>query len=285
MNKKKEQASPDSKSRDKSKDRMRLDRLLVNRGIAPTREKAQAMIMAGEIFSGDKRLEKPAVMTDPDMPVEVRASRPRFVSRGGLKLEGALEKLGIDVNGKIVLDIGASTGGFVHCLLERGASRVYAVDVGYGQLDALLRNDARVVVKERFNARYLKRDDIPEEVDLVTADVSFISLSMVIPPALEVLKKGGEVVSLVKPQFEAGRKQVGKGGVVKDQSVHRAVLEKIIGEAAGWGLVPLASCASPLLGPKGNREFFIYLKKGEGKAPPAENLIREAMEQGEKNEK
>ena len=228
----------------------RLDLLLVERGLTESREKAQALIMAGDVLINGQVVTRPAAPTDVDAEIEVRGAIP-YVSRGGLKLAHALDVFGLDVNGLIAADIGASTGGFTDCLLQRGAARVYAIDVGYGQLDYRLRTDPRVVVMERVNARYL--ETLPDLVDLVTIDVSFISLTMVLPPVQRLIKPTAHVVPLIKPQFEAGREQVGKGGVVREPMVHKAVIVKIVEFARSLGFVVRGVTASPLRGPAGNQ--------------------------------
>ena len=238
----------------------RIDQLLVERGLAPTREKAKPLIMAGDVLVGGHVVDKPGTKVDETAELVV-ASRPRYVSRGGLKMERALEAFDLDVTGKVVADIGASTGGFTDCMLQHGAARVYAVDVGYGQLDWKLRSDPRVVVMERTNARNLT--ELPEPLDMVSMDVSFISIRLVIPSIAGMLRPEGMIVSLVKPQFEAGRDQVGKGGVVRDPAVHRAVLSDLAswGGLNGYGFRRLA--VSPLRGPAGNVEFLALIVPGE----------------------
>ncbi len=233
--------------------RIRLDRLLVERGLAGSRAEAQRWIRAGEVRVADQVVDQPGALVAPDAPIALTA-RPRFVSRGGEKLEAALVGFGVDVRGWVVADVGASTGGFTDCLLQRGAVRVYAIDVGYGQLDWRLRNDPRVVVMERTNARYLER--LPEPVHLVTVDVSFISLRLILPRAVGWLHPCGHILTLIKPQFEAGRREVGKGGVVRDPAVHRRVLVEVARAAADLGLTLRGLMVSPLLGPAGNREFL-----------------------------
>lgn len=233
--------------------RIRLDRLLVERGLVESRAAAQRLIRAGEVRVADQVIDQPGTLVAPDVSVTL-AARPRFVSRGGEKLEAALIGFGIDVRGWVAADVGASTGGFTDCLLQRGATRVYAIDVGYGQLDWRLRNDPRVVVMERTNARYLDR--LPESVHLVTIDVSFISLRLILPQAVNWLRPRGQMVALIKPQFEAGRRDVGKGGVVRDPAVHRRVLMEVAQAAGALGLTLRGMMVSPLLGPAGNREFL-----------------------------
>lgn len=238
--------------------RVRADDLLVQRGLAETRSKARALIMAGQVRSGGAVIDKAGTPLAPDADLVV-AQPPRFVSRGGEKLDWALEQFGLDVAGLVCADFGASTGGFTDVLLQRGAARVYAVDVGYGQLDYRLRTDPRVIVLDRTNVRYL--ESLPEPIDLVTIDVSFISLRLVLPAALRVLKPEGRCVALIKPQFEAGRERVGKGGVVRDPAVHRQVLRDVLETAAGLGLTPTGLTRSPITGPAGNVEFLVLLER------------------------
>jgi len=238
--------------------RARLDRLLVERGLAPTRQKAQALILAGQVSVNGRAADKAGTLVAADARLELAAPPNPYAGRGGVKLEGALDDFGVDVRGKVCLDIGASTGGFTDCLLQRGAARVYAVDVGRGQLDVKLRTDARVVVMEGVNARYLEA--LPEPVDLATVDVAFISLRQVLPAVRRLLRPGGRIVALFKPQFEAARDEVGRGGVVRDPQMHA----RLIGRFAAWcvknGLRIRGLTASPLLGPAGNREFFFDLR-------------------------
>jgi len=235
----------------------RLDNLLVARGLVESRAKAQALIMAGDILVGGKAVTKAGTPVDEEAVVTV-VEPPPFVGRGGIKLEHALNEFGINVAGKVAADIGASTGGFTDCLLKRGASRVYAVDVGYGQLDYRLRRDSRVVVMERVNARY--PISLPEKVDLVTFDVSFISLAKVIPPVAKLLKSDGCLLVLLKPQFEARRSEVGKGGVIKEPAVQARVLGRFINWLAGHGFRLNGLVASPIRGASGNREFLVLLR-------------------------
>jgi 23S rRNA (cytidine1920-2'-O)/16S rRNA (cytidine1409-2'-O)-methyltransferase len=237
-----------------------LDVTLVARGLTETREKASRLILAGQVVVDGRRLDKAGTLVDRGAVVEV-ASRQKFVSRGGDKLAPILDAFAVSPKGRICLDVGASTGGFTQCLLEQGAPRVYAVDVGHGQLDAGLRADGRVVVMERTNARHLVAIAFPDAPDLATIDVSFISLEKVLPAVFGVLAAQGEAVALVKPQFEVGKGLVGKGGVVRDPAHHHAVLGRVARFAVlhGWHVRGVA--ASPLLGPKGNREFFLHLTK------------------------
>jgi 23S rRNA (cytidine1920-2'-O)/16S rRNA (cytidine1409-2'-O)-methyltransferase len=237
--------------------KQRLDQLLVERGLVDSRAKAQALVLAGQVFSGQRRLDKPGLGVPAHIALEVRSPSSPYVSRGGLKLAHGLDHFGIDPKGMVALDLGASTGGFTDVLLQRGAARVYAVDVGHGQLDWRLRNDPKVIVLERTNARYLNRNLIPGPVDLVVCDASFISLKLVLPAALELSAPDAWLVALIKPQFEVGKGRVGKGGVVRDAILHAAVCDEIARwlEAQGWrvqGITP-----SPITGPKGNREFLI----------------------------
>ncbi|MGB3129346.1 MAG: TlyA family RNA methyltransferase [Dehalococcoidia bacterium] len=238
--------------------RKRIDTLLVTRGLVDSREKARVMVMEGAVAADDRTIVKPNTLVREDAEVRLLQSRP-FVGRGGIKLAGALDEFRLDVSSLVVVDVGASTGGFTDCLLKRGASKVYAVDVGYGQLDYGLRQDPRVVVMERVNARY--PFTLPEMADLATLDVSFISLEKVVPAVADVVRGGGRLIALVKPQFEAGRRQVGKGGLVKDPLIHAAVLGRFICWAVdrGFGLEGLV--ASPIFGADGNREFFVLLRK------------------------
>lgn len=251
---------PDRVEPPRARVRERLDQALVARGLAESREKAARLILAGSVQVDGSLVDKAGALVDPGSTVAVTAG-PRFVSRGGDKLAPVLEAFSVVPAGRICLDVGASTGGFTHCLLERGASRIYAVDVGHGQLDARLRADGRVVVMEKTNARQLSPTAFAELPDLATVDVSFISLEKVLPAIFGVLAPPGEVLALVKPQFEVGKGLVGKGGVVRDAGDHRAVLRRVARYAVLHGWHVLGVAASPLKGPKGNREFFLYLTK------------------------
>jgi 23S rRNA (cytidine1920-2'-O)/16S rRNA (cytidine1409-2'-O)-methyltransferase len=240
----------------------RADQLLVDRGLAESRQRAQALILAGLVYAGERRIDKSGEPIADDTEIEVRGRDHPWVSRGGVKLAHALDHFAIDVAGLVALDIGASTGGFTDVLLTRGAAKVHAVDVGRGQLAWKLRQDPRVVVHEGVNARYLTAGEIPEPVDIVTCDASFIGLATVLPPALALAKPAALLVALVKPQFEAGPKSVGKGGVVRDPEIHRAVCEAAaswVGAQPGWSVVGIAE--SPLTGPAGNREFLLYARR------------------------
>lgn len=239
----------------------RLDVLLVARGLAGSREKAKAFIMAGDVYVDGQKEDKAGSMFSQDCEIEVKGEKLPFVSRGGLKLDKALKEFGILMDGKVCMDIGASTGGFTDCMLQNNAAKVYAVDVGHGQFDWNLRNDERVVCMERTNVRYLKPEDIPEKLDFASADVSFISLTKILEPVKELLKSTAEMVCLIKPQFEAGREQVGKKGVVRDKKVHEEVIKKVCDYACSIGLFPVALSFSPIKGPEGNIEYLAYLKK------------------------
>ncbi len=240
--------------------RRRLDVLLVERGLAPSRERARALVMAGCVFSGERRLEKAGEKVPEDLALQVRGRDHPFVSRGGVKLRGALDALGVEVSGRVAADLGASTGGFTDCLLQRGALRVHAVDVGHGQLHERLRRDPRVIVHERTNARHLVRTDLGEAVDLVTADLSFIGLRKVLPAVSRLLVTGGEALLMVKPQFELGPEHVGRGGVVREEPLRRRALELVSESAVALGFEPLGAADSALPGPKGNREIFLWLR-------------------------
>ena len=237
----------------------RLDVLLVRRGLCASREKAQRLIMAGAVFSGGTRLDKASLAVSGDAPLEVREA-DRYVGRGGHKLEGALAHFAIDPSGWICLDVGASTGGFTDCLLQHGAAKVYALDVGHGQLDWKIRSDPRVVVMEHCNARHLQPGDLPEKVNLIVADVSFISLTLVLPPVAAVLTDGGMIVALIKPQFELSRAEVGRGGVVRDEAARGKAVDKIRHFSASLGWTWGGVTDSPITGADGNREFLCLLK-------------------------
>jgi 23S rRNA (cytidine1920-2'-O)/16S rRNA (cytidine1409-2'-O)-methyltransferase len=239
----------------------RFDKLLVEKGMVQSRERARALIMAGKVYVEGKRIDKPGTMINAEALLQLQGGDSFYVSRGGKKLEGALKTFGIDPEGMIVMDIGASTGGFTDCILQKGAKKVYAVDVGYGQLAWKLQKDLRVVNLERRNTRYLKREEVQEETDLILIDTSFISIEKFLPHLLGFLKKGGSLLCLIKPQFEVEKGEVGKGGVVRDNALHEKVIDRISTFSQRLGLKVLGVTESPLLGPKGNKEFFIYLKK------------------------
>lgn len=243
--------------------KQRVDVLLVERGLVESRARAQAIVLAGKVFSGERRIEKAGDRLAIDAPLEVRAPDHPYVSRGGVKLAGALDAFGIEPTGSVVADFGASTGGFTDCVLQRGAARVYAIDVGYGQLHEKLRRDPRVVSMERTNARHLTSEDLPELVDLVVIDASFISLAKLLPAALRILKQGGEVIAMVKPQFEVGRENV-KKGVVRDAGVRDAAIDEVSRSASELGLREMARADSVLAGPDGNVEAFLRLARASG---------------------
>jgi 23S rRNA (cytidine1920-2'-O)/16S rRNA (cytidine1409-2'-O)-methyltransferase len=240
------------------KQKSRLDVLLTERGLAPSREKARALVMAGQVYTGTERLDKPGHLCALDIPLTVRGDPLPYVSRGGLKLARAVEVFALDFTGAVVVDLGASTGGFTDCALQNGALRVYAVDVGYGQLDWRLRQDGRVRCVERTNARYLTEDSLGEKAAVAVCDVSFISVTKILPAMRRVLREDGQAVVLIKPQFEAGRLYVGKRGVVKDPSVHAAVIQTVLTAAAREGFVARGLTYSPLRGPEGNIEYLVW---------------------------
>lgn len=242
-------------------DKTRLDCYLAENNLIDTREKAKAYILSGYVFVDGQKADKPSILVSSDNSVTIKQPDNAFVSRGGHKLKKALDLFLIDVQGKKAVDIGASTGGFTDCLLQYGAEKVYAVDVGYGQLDWRLRNDPRVVVMERQNARLLKKEQFVDKLDLAVADVAFISLKLILPVAAKLLKEDGEFVTLVKPQFEAGRSEVGKKGVVRDPAVHQKVLETILSFALSIGLSVKGVTFSPVQGPNGNIEYLAYFTK------------------------
>jgi 23S rRNA (cytidine1920-2'-O)/16S rRNA (cytidine1409-2'-O)-methyltransferase len=242
----------------------RADTLLVERGLVESRARAQALIMAGKVFSGDRRIAKAGDLVAEDAPLEVKGQDHPWVSRGGLKLAHALSHFGLDPAGAVAIDVGASTGGFTDVLLAHGAAKVYAVDVGHGQLAWKLRNDPRVMVLERTNARHLSMKEIPEAIDWVVCDASFIGLETVLPAALALTKPDAVAVALIKPQFEVGKARVGKGGVVRDPTLHQEVCDRIrawFERQAGWSVLGIAE--SPILGPEGNKEFLIAARKSD----------------------
>jgi 23S rRNA (cytidine1920-2'-O)/16S rRNA (cytidine1409-2'-O)-methyltransferase len=261
----------------KAATRTRIDRVLVEQGLVESREKAARVIMAGEVLVDGRRVDKPGALVSEDAEIEVLGRSP-FVSRGGEKLSHALEQFGVDGRGRVCVDVGASTGGFTDCLLQQGAVQVYAVDVGTGQLDERLRRDARVVVMERSNARALDARLFEDRPSLGVVDVAFISLEKVLPSVFGVLAPGGEVVALVKPQFEVGRASVGKGGVVRDPALHRAVITRLARFAVLRGWHVRGVTASPLRGPKGNREFFLHLATQGRTAIDLEAMIERSVE-------
>ena len=264
----------------------RLDVLLVKRGLAVSREKAKAVIMAGNVYVENQKEDKAGTMFQDTVNIEVRGSTLKYVSRGGLKLEKAMTHFGVTLKDKVCMDVGSSTGGFTDCMLQNGAVKVFAIDVGHGQLDWKLRNDDRVVCMEKTNIRYVLPEDIQEPAQFSSIDVSFISLTKVLLPVRNLLTEDGEIVCLIKPQFEAGREKVGKKGVVRDPAVHLEVIEKVIAYASSIALEPRHLSFSPIKGPEGNIEYLLHLKKRpEGEviessleAEP-EQVVREAHDQ------
>ena len=241
----------------------RLDVLLVQKGLAPSREKAKAMIMEGNVFINNNREDKAGTMFDESVEIEIKGNTLKYVSRGGLKLEKAMTHFGITLDDKVCMDIGASTGGFTDCMLQNGAKKVYAVDVGYGQFAWKLRQDERVVCMEKTNIRYVTPEQIADRLDFASVDVSFISLTKVLGPARALLTDDGEMVCLIKPQFEAGKEKVGKKGVVRDKAVHEEVIVKVIDFAKEIGFEILNLEYSPIKGPEGNIEYLVYIRKCE----------------------
>ncbi|MGA1874068.1 MAG: TlyA family RNA methyltransferase [bacterium] len=247
----------------------RVDKLLHERGLAPSRERARALVMAGKVFTGDSRIDKPGQLIALGAPLTIKEPIP-YVSRGGIKLEKAIREFGLSISGKSVLDVGASTGGFTDCLLQHGAGQVYAVDVGYGQMDPRIAHHPRVVLRDRVNIRYVSPSDFPVLFDLITIDVSFISLRLVLPVVKKLLAEPGGIIALVKPQFEVGKGQVGKGGIVRDPEKHIRVLKEIIDFAQEHSLALAGLTLSPIAGSRGNREFLLYLiHPGENASPAA----------------
>lgn len=239
----------------------RLDIILTERGLFSSREKAKASVMAGLIFVDGQRIDKPGTAVDKDAEIVIKDNLCPYVSRGGLKLEKALNLYNFSLQDAVAVDIGASTGGFTDCMLQNGAAKVFAIDVGYGQLDWKLRNDSRVVNMEKVNIRYLDFDTVDDNIDFISIDVSFISLKLVFPIAARLLDEEGSLVCLVKPQFEAGREQVGKKGIVRDAKVHKEVIDKVIQYGKDNGLFPHGLTYSPVTGTKGNIEYLLYMKK------------------------
>ena len=259
----------------------RLDILVTERGLVESREKAKTLIMAGQVYVDGQKADKPGDTFSEDAAVEVRGKGLPYVSRGGLKLEKAMREFGLQLQGRTCMDIGASTGGFTDCMLQNGAQRVYSVDVGYGQLAWSLRTDPRVVNLERTNARYLTRKQVPEEIGFFSVDVSFISLTLILPAVRPLLAEHGQAVCLIKPQFEAGREKVGKKGVVRDKAVHEEVIEKIRSFALENGFSVLGLTFSPVKGPEGNIEYLIYLERSEApsqgeQVPSAQQVVEES---------
>lgn len=249
------------------KKKERIDKLMVERGLAQSRERARSLILAGRVLVGDQVVDKAGAPVEPGLEIRLKGEDIPYVSRGGLKLEKALESFDLRLAGRVAIDVGASTGGFTDCLLQQGVAKVYAVDVGYGQLAWKLRQDPRVINLERTNIRYLQAEQLPEKPSLAVIDASFISLDKVLPPTLKLLSDDAEIVALIKPQFEVGRGEVGKGGVVRDAGQHALVLQRIRELAASLGCRVLGESDSPILGPKGNREFLIHLIKDKQNLP------------------
>ncbi|KLU61375.1 16S/23S rRNA (cytidine-2'-O)-methyltransferase TlyA [Peptococcaceae bacterium CEB3] len=261
-----------------AKGKERLDSLLVRRGLAPSREKAKTSIMAGLVFVDGQRADKPGQEVAGEARVEVRGETIPFVSRGGLKLAKAVQAFGLSFVGRVLADIGASTGGFTDCALQNGAERVYAIDVGYGQLAWRLRTDPRVVTMERVNARYLEESALPEKVDWIVTDVSFISLRKIFPAMRRILKPAGEVIALIKPQFEAGRQYVGKHGVVREPEVQERVIAEVVADALELGFCLKGLDYSPIRGPEGNVEYLMWLGNGPSPEPDREEIARVVRE-------
>ena len=259
--------------------KVRLDAFLVAKGLVQSRERAKALIMAGQVYIDNQKCDKAGLMIDDEKTVaEIRGEQLKYVSRGGLKLENAMDTFPITLDGKVTMDIGASTGGFTDCMLQDGAKKVFAVGVGYGHFAWKLRQDERVVNMERTNIRYVTAEQIGEKIDFASIDVSFISLKLVLPVAKELTNDNGEIVALSKPQFEAGREQVGKKGVVRDINVHYEVIKNVINFAREIGLHPAGLSFSPIKGPEGNIEYLAYLKKAECEDVVTDKLIKEIVD-------
>lgn len=257
----------------------RLDVLLVNQGLATSREKAKAVIMSGDVYVNGQKEDKAGTMFDPEkVKIEVRGEKLKYVSRGGLKLEKAIASFKIELKDFICMDIGASTGGFTDCMLQNGAKKVYSIDVGHGQLAWSLRNDERVVCMEKTNFRYVTPADLSDTPDFASVDVSFISLTKILEPAIMILREHARMVCLIKPQFEAGREEVGKKGVVKDKAVHASVIDKVIEYAKSIGFSVLGLDFSPVKGPEGNIEYLLFIEKGEPTIPAYEINITDTVE-------
>lgn len=259
--------------------KQRLDLLLVEKGLCESREKAKALIMAGQVYIDGQKCDKAGENIDVSKTPEIRGETLKYVSRGGLKLEKALAEFPINLDGKICMDIGASTGGFTDCMLQNGAKKVFAVDVGYGQFSWKLRNDPRVINMERTNIRYVTPSDIGEALDFASVDVSFISLRLVLPVLYDLLKDNGDAVALIKPQFEAGRGQVGKKGVVRDIKIHYSVIENVLEFAKNAGFTVLGLSFSPIKGPEGNIEYLAYIKKGNFESEINYSEIKNVVDQ------
>jgi 23S rRNA (cytidine1920-2'-O)/16S rRNA (cytidine1409-2'-O)-methyltransferase len=243
--------------------RIRLDMLLLARGMAPSREKAKALILSGSVLVEEENICKAGTLVRSDSNVRIKGERSPYASRGGIKLKGAITHFKIDARGLVAMDVGASTGGFTDCLLQEGVRKVYAIDFGYGQIAWKLRSDPRVSLFERTNIRYFSGEGIADTIDIATIDVSFISLTLVLPVVADLVKEGAIILALIKPQFEAGRKEVGKNGVIKDERVHKKVCDEIVAHAESLNLHVMGTCESPINGPAGNREFFLYAEKSD----------------------
>lgn len=259
--------------------KIRLDLLLVEKGYFDSRERAKAVIMSGCVYVNGQKADKAGTSYDEEAPIEVRGDKLRYVSRGGYKLEKAMDVFPITLDGKIAMDIGASTGGFTDCMLQNGADKVYAVDVGYGQLAWKLRNDPRVVNLERTNMRYVTDEQVPDKIDFFSADVAFISLRLILPPARALCADNAEGVCLIKPQFEAGREHVGKNGVVRDRTVHEAVVGEIVEFCLQNGFSVLGLDYSPIKGPQGNIEYLVYIRRSDAPENRLNITPREVVEQ------
>ncbi|WP_422486726.1 TlyA family RNA methyltransferase [Gudongella sp. DL1XJH-153] len=244
-------------------EKKRADVILFEKGLVESREKGKRIIMEGSVYIGETRVDKPGEKYSDDVEIKIRSNPLKYVSRGGLKLEKAMDEFGLQLRDFVCMDMGSSTGGFTDCMLKSGASKVYAVDVGYGQLDWKLRSDERVVVHERTNIRHMDTESIPDKIDFISIDVSFISLKLILPVAHKLLKDGGSVVALVKPQFEAGRDKVGKKGIVREKSTHKEVIENVLDFSGKIGFYPHGLTFSPITGTTGNIEFLLLLKKEE----------------------
>lgn len=265
-------------------EKQRLDVYMTEHGMTESRERARALIMAGQVYIDNQKCDKAGMMINPDTTKpEIRGETLKYVSRGGLKLEKAMSEFPITLTDKVTMDIGASTGGFTDCMLQNGAKKVFSIDVGYGQLAWKLRQDERVVNMERTNIRYVTPEQIGEKIDFASIDVSFISLKLVLPVASELLSENGELVALIKPQFEAGREQVGKKGVVKDRNVHLEVCRNALKYAIDSGFSPLGLSYSPIKGPEGNIEYLMYLKKNGEKSAVTDEKILEVIELSHNN--
>lgn len=260
----------------------RADVILFEKGLVESREKGKRVIMEGSVFVGTERIHKPGQKLDEDIDIRIKENPNIYVSRGGLKLEKSIESFNLNFKDKVSMDIGASTGGFTDCMLKNGAKKVFAIDVGYGQLDWKLRNDPRVVVMERRNIRYVEREDIGEWIDFVSIDVSFISLKLVLPVAKKLLQDNGEIVALIKPQFEAGRENVGKKGIIRDKNIHFQVIREIVDFCVEIDLSPNDLTYSPITGATGNIEFLIYLKNND-KTSIDDKKINKIIEEAHNN--